>query len=59
MWDLIIGLLILYSTLTVPFQIGFEIQPDTALDFINLGIDFCFIGDILVSFRTAFFDEVC
>ncbi len=57
-WDLIIGLLIIYSTLTVPFRIGFDIETNPCSDFIDLLIDFCFIVDIVISFRTAYFDEV-
>ncbi len=48
----------MYSTLSVPFRIGFDIKPDPVSELINLIIDFVFIVDILVSFRAAYFDEV-
>lgn len=57
-WDLMVAVMIVYSTLSVPFRIGFD-QPvglfGTVIDTI---VDIAFAMDIVISFRTAFTDEV-
>lgn len=57
-WDLIVAVLIVYSTLIVPFRIGFDRTAsalETAMDAV---VDIVFAADIAASFRTAFVDEV-
>jgi voltage-gated potassium channel Kch len=56
-WDLLLGILILYSVITVPFRIGFD-QPATGgADIFDWIVDCFFLMDMGVCFNTAFFDD--
>jgi CRP-like cAMP-binding protein len=58
-WDLFIGLLILYSVLIIPVQIGFDVPPsEGGLQVFDQIVDIFFGIDILISMRTCYFDEV-
>lgn len=57
-WDLLVAVLIVYSTLSVPFRIGFEHAAGTAESVVDGMVDVAFMLDIVASFRTAFVDEV-
>lgn len=57
-WDLMVAVLILYSTLSVPFRIGFEETASLFWAVVDAIVDVTFTLDIIVSFRTAFVDEV-
>lgn len=68
-WDMLIMLLLLYSFITVPMRLAFETdvnpQGECNDDFMkqstsfyfDLAVDSCFMCDILITFRTAFFLE--
>lgn len=57
-WDLLVAALIVYSTLSVPFRIGFERTAGVIEGIIDAVVDVAFLMDIVASFRTAFVDEV-
>lgn len=57
-WDLMVAVLIVYSTLVVPFRIGFEEKPGWFGTLVDTVVDIGFALDIVLSFRTAFLDEV-
>lgn len=58
-WDLIIMLLALFNCFSVPVEMAFE--PDflklPIIVVLNYMIDFVFLIDILINFRTAYIDE--
>jgi CRP-like cAMP-binding protein len=60
-WDLFVGILILYSVITIPVNlcfVNYSTKPSSGVDeFFTWGIDFVFFVDMLVNFRTAYFDE--
>ncbi|OQR87188.1 Voltage-gated Ion Channel (VIC) Superfamily [Achlya hypogyna] len=54
-WQLTIAFAIIYSTIMVPYRIGFNSDPiGTDLGF-DLFVDALFFADIAISFRTAFY----
>ncbi|OQR81564.1 Voltage-gated Ion Channel (VIC) Superfamily [Thraustotheca clavata] len=54
-WQLAIAIAIVYSTIMVPYRIGFNSDPTgTGLTF-DLFVDSFFFLDILISFRTAYY----
>lgn len=57
-WDLMVAVLIVYSTLAVPFRIGFEETAGLFGAVVDSVVDVGFTLDIALSFRTAFVDEV-
>ncbi|CAN0166595.1 unnamed protein product, partial [Hapterophycus canaliculatus] len=57
-WDLMVAVLILYSTISVPFRIGFEETASLFWTVVDAIVDVAFTLDIILSFRTAFVDEV-
>ena len=58
-WDSTILLLVLYSLLNTPLQLCFSEFNDlpTFLSAFNAFVDFCFILDVMLSFRTAFYEQ--
>ena len=57
-WDLMVAVLIVYSTLIVPFRIGFDQTASELGAVVDVLVDVVFAIDIVASFRTAFVDEV-
>lgn len=57
-WDLMVAVMIVYSTLSVPFRIGFEETAGLFGTVVDTMVDIGFMLDIVLSFRTAFVDEV-
>lgn len=55
-WDLVAGCLIIYSVLTIPFRICFNVEPSPASIAFDLLVDVLFTADLIISFRTAFVD---
>lgn len=55
-WDVLLAVFVLYSILVVPLRIGFELQApsDSFIFWFEVAIDFFFIVDILVNFRTSY-----
>ena len=58
-WDCVITLLVVYSIIVLPVRIGFDLEAphDSAIFWIECLIDFCFLADLFVNFRTAFYDD--
>ena len=57
-WDLLVAVLIAYSTVSVPFRIGFEETAGVFGTVVDIVVDVVFALDIVTSFRTAYVDEV-
>jgi len=56
-FDMIVGILIIYSVLAVPFRLGFRVEDTDALFWSDVVIDSIFGVDIFVTFRTAFYND--
>lgn len=53
-WDVFVGMLIVYSVLSVPVQIAYNTNGNVALDYLLNSI---FFIDMCLSFRTAYHEE--
>ena len=58
-WDLVVGGLILFSVIVVPWRIGFDRSPEPGGfgDILDWIIDVFFALDIVFNFRTAYYDK--
>lgn len=56
-WQLVVGLGIMYSIVVVPFRLGFSYDAVGAWYTFELIIDGFFLMDILINFRTAYFND--
>ena len=58
-WDLLVMLLAIFNCLFVPVNISFELEELHSVGFTigNLVIDFLFLVDILICFRTIYIDS--
>ena len=57
LWDIFIGILIIYSVISVTLSICFEIEPSFGDKMMEWIVDFIFLVDIFVVFNTAFLDD--
>ena len=57
-WDLVIIFLAIYNSFQIPFEIAFNPEKMKSPGFIalNTSIDLVFLMDIIVNFRTTFYD---
>jgi len=53
LFDIIIGILIVYSVTTIPVQIAFGAMSSLSFQYLDIVIDTCFLLDIAVTFSTA------
>ena len=56
-WDIVVSLFIVYSCLDVPFRIGFNQEATGFFWWLDLFIDISFFADIILNFRTAYYDR--
>lgn len=56
-WQFIVGIGILYSIIVVPLRLGFDYEATGSWYILEFTIDGFFMFDILLNFRTAFFNE--
>jgi len=56
-WDMYIGLLIMYSVLIIPVQIGFGRQAEGGLKIFDYCVDIFFFLDMVASSRTCYYDD--
>jgi CRP-like cAMP-binding protein len=56
-WDLFIGMLIMFSVIVIPVQIGFSRVSSGPLSLFDAVTDSLFFMDMLVSARTAYFSD--
>jgi hypothetical protein len=56
-FDIVVGILIIYSVLAVPFRLGFRVEDNESLFWSDVVIDSLFGVDIIATFRTAFYDD--
>ena len=56
-WDLVIILVLIYTTIVLPFRVGFNAQAEGFWFWAELTMDALFGIDILLNFRTAFYED--
>ena len=57
-WDVFIIMFVIYNTFSVPFEAAFFNQRSLLnIAWFNIIIDFFFCTDVLISFRTSYFDQ--
>jgi CRP-like cAMP-binding protein len=54
-WDLVVGMMIVWSVIIVPMRIAFNVEPVGGMLVLDILIDICFGIDLVCSFRTAYF----
>ena len=59
-WDLIIIMCAIYNCLAIPFKICFEpkVMFERGFEIGDTIIDFIFLFDIIITFRTVFIDDI-
>lgn len=57
LWDVLIGIMVAMTAITVPFRISFDIQDTVFLATTDRVSDACFMIDIMLSFLTTYVDE--
>jgi CRP-like cAMP-binding protein len=53
-WDLLLGAVIMYSVLMIPYRLSFGIEAKGGAEYIDYTCDCLFLLDIFASFRTAY-----
>lgn len=56
-WDLGIGLLVIYSVLVITYRVSFGTEPGPFLFAVDIITDIIFGADLLMNFRTSFIDS--
>ena len=57
-WDLLVGVLIIFSVVTVPIRLGFDLPNNDLLWlWTDWSVDALFLLDIFINFRTCYFDD--
>ena len=58
-WDLFVGILLLYTCIEIPFTLAFSIELalDAWVGIVALSVDILLLTDILLNFFTAYFDD--
>lgn len=58
-WDMISVVLLLYVAAAVPLRISFNVEVEiwSFAFFVELVVDLFFVADVVLNFRTAFYDE--
>ena len=55
-FDILVGALILFSLIVVPYRIGFQVDTNDLIFASDLVIDFIFLCDVILQFNTAYTD---
>ena len=56
-WNMLVAVILLYISLAVPLQIGFDVDPDGGWAVFEHILDGFFLVDLCVNFRTGFIEE--
>lgn len=56
-WQFLVGIGIVYSIIVVPFRLGYDVDAIGGWYVLEMIIDGFFLVDILLNFRTAYFDD--
>ena len=55
-WDLVIALIILYSSIVTPYKIAF-IDDSDSLEYLDIVFDILFFFDVIINFFAAYVDN--
>ncbi|GMH57191.1 hypothetical protein TrLO_g1723 [Triparma laevis f. longispina] len=55
-WDVFVGILIVFSVLSIPYRLGFDVPSTPTMDVIDNVINAAFWLDIILTFRSAYED---
>jgi hypothetical protein len=55
LWDLLLLAFILYSGISVPFRVSFDVKLSTTWQALDYVVSSVFLADIVVNFNTAFY----
>ena len=55
-WDLVIALIILYSSIVTPYKIAF-IDDSDSLEYLDIVFDVLFFFDVIINFFAAYVDN--
>merc|ERR1719162_1891727 len=58
-WDLVIGLIIIYSVIVVPFRLSFAVEAEGVSVIVDMIMDIMFGMDMCFTFFTAFVNHRC
>jgi hypothetical protein len=56
-WDMITMIFLAYLLISMPYRMGFEVDAEGWEAWFERSIDFFFLADVLVNFRTGFVNE--
>jgi len=56
-WDTFVAVLVIYTCLMVPYRIGFAAEASSAWEAFESLVNYVFMADILVTFRTPYADS--
>ncbi|CAM9681517.1 unnamed protein product [Choristocarpus tenellus] len=56
-WDVWVAVLIVYSCVSIPFRIGFEVEGSTGSLVVDVIVDIMFLADVVVATRTAYVSD--
>ena len=56
-WDLVLAIVLIFSSVMVPYRLAFVEEDDLKWEIINLVVDLMFTFDIVVVFNTAYYDD--
>jgi hypothetical protein len=56
-WDVFFVVLIIYTAVTVPYKIGFDVEFTGLLYVLDTVVDVAYVLDMVLSFRTGYFDK--
>ncbi|GMH86647.1 hypothetical protein TrVE_jg10696 [Triparma verrucosa] len=55
-WDMFVGVLIVFSVITIPYRLGFDVPPTPQSEVQDVFVDTIFWLDIFITFRCAYED---
>lgn len=55
-WDMFVGVLIVFSVITIPYRLGFDVPSTPQSDVQDVFVDTIFWLDIFITFRCAYED---
>lgn len=56
-WDMTVTMILIFTCMVTPYRIAFVEQDDDLWTTINVSIDLLFLGDMILSFISAFYTD--
>jgi hypothetical protein len=57
-WDLIVGVIIIFSVVIIPWKISFNVPSTTAWIFLDFFVDGIFLLDMIITFNTGYYEDL-